>query len=454
MSPSSDIPYFSRLAGDPVLAAEFSTGGLVRRMLQVEGALATVQGRLGVIPAAAAARIAAAAGKMQPDEEQLLIAGESAGFPVIELVGQLRAELGAATEAAEYVHWGATTQDIMDTALVLQIRAALRHQAARLQALILDLARLAEHHRDSLMAGRTHAQYALPITFGLKVAGWLAPLLRYQERLAELQPRLLVVQFGGAAGTLAALGQHGLAVQAALAAELELGLPLMPWHTQRDGLGELAAWQSALTASLAKMAQDIILLAQSDVAEVREAEDRSRGGSSTMPQKSNPVVSELILSAARTNAALLAAIHQAMVQEHERGTHGWQVEWLVLPQMMPLTGGALQRALFLSRNLVVDEARMRRTVQSSQGLMLAEAMTFALAESMPRTVAKSLVTEACRRAVATNRHLVDVLREMTDAPVDWSGLRDEAVHLGATGVWVDRVVQQARRAAGDERPSG
>ena len=200
------------------------------------------------------------------------------------------------------------------------------------------------------MAGRTHSQQALPITFGFKVAGWLAPLLRHRERLAELRPRVLVVQFGGAVGTLAALGASGPQVQEALASELGLNLPPIPWHTQRDTMAELAGWLSMLNGSLAKMAQDVILLAQSEVSELSESGDSTRGGSSTMPQKNNPITSELIITAARTNASLLASMHQAQVQEHERGTHGWQMEWLVLPQMFTLTAAALNKTLLLSQN--------------------------------------------------------------------------------------------------------
>ena len=196
------------------------------------------------------------------------------------------------------------------------------------------------------MAGRTHSQQALPITFGFKVAGWLAPLIRHRERLAELRPRVLVVQFGGAVGTLATLGRSGTQVQEALAAELGLNLLPIPWHTQRDTMAELAGWLSIFNGSLAKMAQDVILLAQSEVSELSESGNSTRGGSSTMPQKSNPIISELIITAARTNASLLASMHQAQVQEHERGTHGWQMEWLVLPQMFTLTAAALNRASF------------------------------------------------------------------------------------------------------------
>jgi 3-carboxy-cis,cis-muconate cycloisomerase len=411
-----------------------------RTMLDVESTLAKVQGQLGVIPVEAAAHIIDVGEKLEVDFERLRVGVEKSGVPVIELVRQLREQVGS--EAADYVHWGATSQDIIDTARVLQIRTSLETLEARLGSLIQNLSRLADKHRHTLMAGRTHSQQALPITFGFKVAVWLAPLLRHRERLAEIKPRLLVVQFGGAVGTLAALGGSGPRVQAALAEELELNLPPIPWHTQRDNMVEIAGWLSMLSGSLAKVAQDVILLAQSEVGELRESPDVSRGGSSTMPQKNNPIVSGRILSAARMNASLLASMHQAGVQEHERGTHGWQMEWLALPQMFTLTAAALDKALFLSHNMVVDERRMRENVAASNGLMLAEAASYALVRaSMRKVEANQLVKKAGQVVIQEGRPLVDVLQEKTDAPVDWDALRRESLYLGAADTFIDRVLQ-------------
>ncbi|MCK6627075.1 MAG: 3-carboxy-cis,cis-muconate cycloisomerase [Anaerolineae bacterium] len=437
----TDSKIYAPLFSDPDMAAIFSDEQFVRTLLEVEATLARAQSRLGVIPAAAAQQITSAATKLQVDFERLQVGVEKAGLPIIELVRQLQAQVGA--EAAAYVHWGATTQDIMDTALVLQIRAALSLNEAKLLRLIKNLAEMAARHRDTLMAGRTHAQQALPISFGLKVATWLTPLLRHRQRLVEMRPRLLVVQFGGAAGTLASLGDKGVAVEQALADELGLAVPLLPWHTQRDTLTELAGWLSLLSGSLAKMGQDIILLAQTEVGEVTESADFSRGGSSTMPQKSNPIISELILAAARTNASLLASLHQALVQEHERATHSWQIEWLNLPQMFALTAAALRHALFLSENLVVNKARMQQNVAASNGLMLAEALNFALAEHMDRVEAKQRIGEAVQEALAQNRHLVDVVREKVAAPLDWPALKDEANYLGSAQSFIERVLRQA-----------
>lgn len=437
-----DSSLFAPLFSDGEVAEQFSDAQFVRAMLEVEAALATVEGRLGVIPTEAATRIVDVAGKLEVDFERLRNGVEKSGVPVIELVRQLREQVGG--EAANYVHWGATSQDIVDSARVLQIRAALGNLESRLGSLIQNLVRLADRHRHTLMAGRTHAQQALPITFGFKVAGWLAPLLRHRERLAELRPRVMVVQFGGGVGTLATLGRSGTQVQEALASELGLNLPPIPWHTQRDTMAELAAWLSMLNGSLAKMAQDVILLAQSEVSELSESGDSTRGGSSTMPQKNNPITSELIITAARTNASLLASMHQAQVQEHERGTHGWQMEWLVLPQMFTLTAAALNRTLLLSQNLAVDEVRMAENVAASNGLMLAEAVSYALVKvSMSKASANQLVKEACQVVTEEGRHLIDVMKEKTDAPVDWDAIREESSYLGSADTFINRVLQAA-----------
>jgi 3-carboxy-cis,cis-muconate cycloisomerase len=305
---------------------------------------------------------------------------------------------------------------------------------------------MAHRYRASVMPGRTRSQQAVPIPFGLKAAGWLAPLLRHRARLAEIRPRVLAVQLGGAAGTLEPLGNRGADVAEALAAELGLSILPTPWHTQRDTLAEMAGWLSLVSGSLAKMAQDIILLAQTEIAEVRETAEEGRGGSSTMPQKVNPVVSEQIVAAARINAALLGAMHQALIQEHERATSGWQMEWWTLPRMFELTGSTLRKAELLSSHLHVDEARMRHNVDAANGLLLAEAVSFSLSKTMSRKVAKTLVTAACRTALAENRHLVDVVRGQTDAPIDWAALRDEAAHFGSAQAFIDRVLAEARLA--------
>jgi 3-carboxy-cis,cis-muconate cycloisomerase len=338
----------------------------------------------------------------------------------------------------------------MDTACVLQLRAATDLIKKRLGEITRHLSALADQHRRTVLAGRTHSQQALPITFGLKVAGWLAPLMRHAERLKEISPRLLVVQFGGAAGTLAALGDKGLAVTEELARELKLRVPVMPWHTQRDCIVEFAGWLSLVTGSLGKLAQDIILMAQSEVGELGESAEAGRGGSSTMPQKSNPITSELILAAARTNASLLSALHHAQIQEHERGTHGWQVEWLALPQMIALTGGALKHGAYLAKNLQVDQIAMRANIARANDVILAEAAVFALAKAMPRPTAEELVKKACAVAVSENKPLIDIVEKLAGGAVqkgavDWQALAQPENYIGVTEKMIDQVLQQAKR---------
>jgi 3-carboxy-cis,cis-muconate cycloisomerase len=440
----SESRLFERVYGEPALAELFSDERLVGLFLGVEAALARVQGELGIIPKEAAAAIGALRG-FTPDWEALARQTERDGVPIAALVAQLRARLEP--HHAPYLHRGATTQDILDTALVLQLRAALGLLEDKLRRTLRALAALAHQHRHTLMAGRTHAQQALPITFGFKVAGWMAPLLRDLERLGPLRERLLVVQMGGAVGTLAALGEEGVRVMEGLARELGLGIPPLPWHTARDNLAELAGWLSLVSGSLAKMAQDIILLAQSEVGELRESAEADRGGSSTLPQKSNPVMSEAILASARANAALLSAVHQALVAEHERATHGWQLEWLTLPQMLSHTAAALNQARHLGEGMVVNAEQMRANVRASRGLMLAEAISFALAEHMDRAQATALVREAARVALSEGRHLTEVVRERVSFPLDWEALGEER-YLGSSQPFIERVLEEAERILG------
>jgi len=442
-----DSSILAPLFSDDEIAALLRDDAFVRKLVDVEIAVARAEARVGVIPASAAEKIASAHAE-KIDISALTAGTLRSGFPIIALVQELRKQVSA--DAAPYVHWGATTQDIMDTACVLQLRAVIESIGKRIGEIVRNLSALADKHRSTVLAGRTHSQQALPITFGLKVAGWLAPLIRHVERLEEISRRLLVVQFGGAAGTLAALGDKGLAVTQALAGELKLGVPAMPWHAQRDCFVEFAGWLSLVTGSLGKMAQDIILLAQTEVGEVGESGEAGRGGSSTMPQKSNPIASELIVAAARTNASLLSALHNAQIQEHERATHGWQVEWLTLPQMIMLTGGALKHAAYLAKNLQVDAAAMLSNITRANDVILAEAAVFALAKAMPRAKAEELVKQACGVAVSENKSLIEVVKNLAgdsvkEGEVDWLALAKPENYLGESGKIIDRVLKSATK---------
>jgi len=352
----ADSAVFGTLYGSDVMRAVFDEAAFFRRMLDVEAALARVQGRLGLIPAEAAAAISEAAGTVALDPAELAASVRRVGYPVVGVVAALTRAAGA--EAGRWTHWGATTQDIMDSAQALQIRDGFSLIRSDLTATVRALADRAEAHRGTVMAGRTHLQHALPVTFGLKCAVWFAPLVTHIARLDQLRPRVELVQFGGATGTLASLGAEGLAVADALAAELALGAPALPWHVARDGVAEAVGFLGLLCGSLAKLATDVILLAQTEVAEAAEPFEAGRGGSSTMPQKRNPIASEYILAAARSVQALVPVMQGAMAADQERATGPWQAELLALPQAFVLAHGALRHARDLAEGMTVNPARM------------------------------------------------------------------------------------------------
>ena len=430
-----DSVLFGPLLSDPELAALLDDRAQIHAMLAFEAALARAEGRCGVIPEAAAARIAQVAEALELDPAALAQGTAEDGIPVPALVAALRKAVGG--EAANFVHWGATTQDVMDTGLVLRLRAILDLLDARLDALGDKLAGRAAAERGTVMIARTRGQQATPTRFGLKVAGWLAPLQRHHRRLKELRPRLEVLSFGGAAGNLSALGRNALPVEATLAEILALPAPVMPWHSQRDSLIELGNWLGLVSGSLGKLAGDILLLCQNEVGELREG---AGGGSSTLPQKANPVRSEAVLSLTRHVAGLAGQLQQAAFHQHERDGVAWQLEWLLLPQMIVATGGALRQSLVLLDGLQVDRDRMLANVEATNGLVLAEAASFALSAHLPRPAAQALVKAACKEVQASGRHLIDVLAERSDAAVDWAALRDPANQPGAADAFIDRVL--------------
>jgi 3-carboxy-cis,cis-muconate cycloisomerase len=443
----ADSEITAGLFGTEPMRALFSDRARLQFMLDVEAALARVQARLGIIPGAAADAISAAASVDRLDLKAIGASTRVVGYPVVALVKALGRAAGA--EAARYVHWGATTQDILDTALVLQIKHGLAEIEAATRRIGLALAQRAQTHRDDVMAGRTHLQHALPITFGYKCAVWLAPLIDHAARLAEARPRALRVQFGGAVGTLASLGGKGRRVAVELARELGLAAPDAPWHAQRDALAEIACVLGLVCGSLAKFATDIILLMQTEIAEVFEPHSAGRGGSSTMPQKRNPIASEYILATARGAHALVPVMLGAMAQDHERATGPWQSEQLALPQIFVLTSGALAQAEAIAAGMTVDVARMRANLDASGGLILAEAVMMALAERVGRSAAHDLVEHACTQAIVAHRPLLDVLA--ADARITahldrdrLAALLDPARYVGEAPDVVDRIVAQAR----------
>jgi 3-carboxy-cis,cis-muconate cycloisomerase len=420
----------------------FDERALIARYVEVEVALARAQGRCGVIPADAAKGIAARSKAEALDLDLLRRETEIVGYPILPLVHQLGKMCG---EAGRYVHWGATTQDIMDTAVVLQVRDALAVIESELDSVRDILVRLARRYRDTPMAGRTHLQQALPITFGYKAAVWLAMFDRHAERLAQLRPRVLVGQFGGAAGTLASLGDRGLDVQKALMEELGLGVPVATWHVARDGLAEAVSFLGLLTGSLGKVACDVMLLASTEVAEVHEPFVEGRGASSTMPQKRNPISSELIVAAAKAVRQHAGLMLDAMIQDLERATGPWHAEWIALPESFVLTAGALQQAKFMLDGLVVDEQRMRRNLDMTSGLIVAEAVMMGLAPNLGRNAAHDVVYAACQVVSEQGGRLADVLAGMPEVSSRLNRealerLTDPANYLGMAPQMVDRVV--------------
>src|SRR6185437_3658631 len=338
----ADSEIFGALWSTAEMRALFSDATHLQFMLDVEAALARAEAKLGLVPHQVAEAITKAARVENLRMERIAEGTRDAGVPVPALVSELGRVAGE--EAARYIHLGATTQDILDTALVLQMRCALEHLGRDLVALARTLAKRASEYRNTPMAGRTHLQQAVPITFGLKCAVWASPLAAHVERLDEATHRALVVQFGGAAGTLAALGANGMAVAEALAHELGLGVPDLPWHVARDTMAEIVALLGLICGSLSKFALDVALLMQTEVAEVFEPYASGRGGSSTMPQKHNPVAAEYVIAAARGVHALVPLMMTAMAQDHERSTGPWQSESLALPQCFVLCAGAIAHA--------------------------------------------------------------------------------------------------------------
>lgn len=437
-----DSILFRNSFGTPTMREIFDDRTLITRYVDIEVALARAEGRCNVIPAAAAEEIAARCSVDLLDFDLLRDETEIVGYPILPLVHQLAKMCG---ESGGYLHWGATTQDIMDTAVVLQVRDALLVIEADIKELRAILAGLAQRYRDTPMAGRTHLQQALPITFGYKVAIWLSMLDRHQERLTQARPRVLVGQFGGAAGTLASLGDQGFAVQQALMEELGLGVPVATWHVARDGLAETVNLLGILTASLAKIAYDVMLMASTEFGELYEPFVKGRGASSTMPQKRNPISSELIFAASKAVRQHAGLMLDAMVQDFERATGPWHAEWIAIPESFILTAGALFQAKFMLGGLVVDEARMLKNLGMSNGLIVGEAVMMGLAPHIGRQEAHDVVYAACRTVNEQGGTLAAALNAMpaVSSRLDSAlieRLTDPVNYLGSAPQMVDRVV--------------
>jgi len=444
-----DSAIFADMFGTPAMRGIFGDEAFLARCVEVEAALARAQGRLGIIPAEAGDAITRAAsaltsGRRALDFARLKKETENVGYPILPLVCQLAECAG---DYGRYIHWGATTQDIMDTVVVLQIRAGLGLIDEDLTAVRGHLADLARRYRDTPMAGRTHLQHALPVTFGYKAAVWLSALDRHADRLRELRPRVLLVQFGGAAGTLASLGngEASLETRAALASELALRDPPITWHVTRDGIAETVQMLALLLGSLGKIALDVMLMSATEFGEAAEPFVAGRGSSSTMPQKRNPISCELILAAAKVLRQQAGLVLDAMVTDFERATGPWHAEWIAVPEAFGYAAGALHQARFMLGGLIVDPGRMAKNLAMTHGLIVAEAVMMGLAPHIGRNEAHDLVYDACRSAIETDRPLLDVLLEMpaVAGPLGTEKLRaltDPANYLGAAPAMVDRML--------------
>ena len=441
-----DSDIFKDMFGTAEMRAVFSDENQLACFVAAEVALAVAQGRLGVIPREAAAAIARLAPSVAIDRATLKHEAENVGYPILGLVRQLSEKLG---DAGRYVHWGTTTQDIVDTATVLQIRSGLALIERDLAAVSQALMRLAQKYRATPMAGRTHLQQALPITFGYKCAIWLSMLDRHAARLRELRPRVLMAQLGGAAGTLASLGEQGLAVRREYARELGLGEPPITWHVARDGMAETVGFLGLVTGSLGKIGFDVMLMMMTELGEAFEPFASHRGASSTMPQKRNPISSEILVANAKAVRQHAALMLDAMIQDFERATGPWHVEWMAVPESFILTAGSLAQAKFMLEGLVVDESRMRQNLDLSQGLIVAEAVMMGLAPHLGRQNAHDKVYAACREALGQGRSLFDIL--IAD-PVIRAALAEEklralcdpANYLGSAAAMTDEVVRMPR----------
>ena len=440
-----DSAIFQGIFSSDAMRHIWSDENRTQKYLDIEQALAVVQGRLGLIPQEAADEIVSHCRLEQIDMAKLRLQTERIGYPILGVVSQLNAL--CRDKLGEYCHWGATTQDITDTATVLQIREGLDLVDKDLAAIAAAMAKLAREHRDTPMIGRSNLQQAIPVTFGYKMAGLLSAIQRHRERITQLRERVLVGEFAGAAGTLASLQTGAMETQAGLCAELGLKQPVIAWHTIRDNIAEVGTVLGLIGGTLGKLSMDVKLMMQTEVGEVYEPFAHGRGSSSTMPQKRNPISSCYIHAAISVVRQHAAALMDAMVADHERSTGPWEIEWIVLPEAFCLMAGALKQSRALLEGLEVDVAQMRTNLDMTHGLVMSEAVMMGLGPYIGREVAHDLVYDICRAALKQKRHLLDLLCEHPEitAHLDREALAklcDPVNYLGQSGVMVDRVLAQ------------
>jgi 3-carboxy-cis,cis-muconate cycloisomerase len=443
-----DSRIFGDMFSDAPMRQVWSDENRTAKYLDIERALAKVQGQLGLIPQEAADEIVRHCELSMIDWDKLKAKTEQIGYPIIAVVNQINAN--CRDRLGEYCHWGTTTQDITDTAAVLQMREGLALVEQDLADISDALAALAATHRDTPIIGRSNLQQATPITFGYKMASILAGIERHRERLSQLKPRVLMGEFGGASGTLSSLETGAMETQAALMQELGLAQPLISWHTVRDTIAEVGAFLGLVGGSLGKIAMDVKLLMQTEVAEVFEPYAPGRGSSSTMPQKRNPISCLYIhacISVVRQHAASLM---EAMVADHERSTGPWEIEWVALPEIFCLLSGALKQTKFVLQGLEVDAVRMRANMDITHGLVMSESVMMGLGPHIGREYAHDLVYDLCRQALREQRPLIDILEAHPEINAHLNRAQLEALcnpinHLGQAGVMVDRVLSARRK---------
>jgi 3-carboxy-cis,cis-muconate cycloisomerase len=443
-----DSAVFRDIFTTPDMRAVWSDENRVQKYLDIEAALARAQAGLGIIPRKAATEIVRHCDAKNIDMKLLKEKTEKIGYPVLPVVQQLVALCKGGL--GEWCHWGATTQDITDTATVLQIRESLDLIERDLDGITDALAKLAKKYRDTPMAGRSNLQQAVPITFGYKMATLLSAFERHRERLAQMRERVEVGEFGGAAGTLSSLGKDGLKVQAELMKRLKLAQPDISWHTVRDRIAEVGCFLGLVTGTCGKIAFDVKLLMQTEVEEVQEPFHQGRGSSSTMPQKRNPISSVYITAQVAMVRQLAAALLEAQIEDHERATGPWEIEWIALPEIFMLSAGALAQTLFLVEGLQVYPEKMRKNLDITNGLIMSEAVMMGLGAKMGRNYAHDVVYDVCREVVKTGRPLIDLLAENKEIRKHadrktLEHLMDPANYLGVAGPMVDRVLKARKR---------
>jgi len=430
----------------------FSDSSLITYMIQVEVALAQAQAQVGVIPQNAANTIAQVADHALEkfDFPALAVATGLAGNIAIPFVKQLTVIVKDVDEdASRYVHWGATSQDILDTACILQCRDALNVVEAQLKQCYATALEQAKQYRHQVMIGRTWLQQALPITLGHKLARWASAFKRDLDRIEEMRPRVLTAQLGGAVGSLASLQDQGSVVVSAFAKQLNLTVPTSTWHGERDRIVEIASVLGMIVGNTGKMARDWSLMMQTEIAELFEPTAKGRGGSSTMPHKRNPVAAASVLAAANRVPALMSSIYQSMVQEHERSLGAWHAEWLAVPEIFQLCAGALSRTGEVLQGFEVNTEHMQQNLECTNGLIMAEAVMMALAPKIGRLNAHHIVEAACKTAVAQNQHLCEVVSQLDEVKAQFSQAEIQNIfkpenYLGNIQQQIDAVLQEAQ----------